>query len=951
MTTIQSDHSMRRVPMWIAGAVMYVGIAAGFVPDPVLAASPEQHGEIQLEGQAWTLADQAYQAYDSGDYRLAQTLAEQAIVLRPDVPRLRLLLVYALEKQGLLDEARRSLEDAIAKQGDISPALREAQLNLMPAAPVAAKQEIKQKSPPKNAYDRAYPIATQAYASFRQGNNDRAATLARRAFLIDPSQTPWALLWLDALGAQEKDQAALEAIREIARSGAAEDADIKARARTIERRLARLPAEESYKFLSLADYAAAADKASEAVALSPDEPNYRLLLIFALMWDEQWSAAEEAATAALDEDDEDINARVLRGYIRQMLGRSGQSFSDFDQVLSQDWIDEKQLSNIRLIAVDGALAAGDPVRAKQLLLPLDKDQAEVGFRRARLNKIAGKGATLSLVNYPLPIQDCHDTPYGTTCELLPADSAVSTSVAANAYAAYSRGDYQEAIEQARRAAVQQPDNAATQELLLTALAAGNRSQAKEALATLNRKVDKNPDDADLRMRRGYLLQRLGRPGDAVQDFRMAGSLPEAPDDALLSEAYALAGAGKKPEAVALLRNIIDRDDAGEQSLSPEKRFDTRNAIANFSRTGGATLALSYRGVQPSVSTSDGSTLSTAGDTLYSTAEVFWRPEATNNQYGYLEAYGRISGLMFDGGGEYSSSRYYSCEANAYVDSKGESDARMVSGLPSSVGSLGLRYMIADTGLMLGLERRQFLGTATRQGYVYPESAEDACDIRARLNGHFIDHYPPDMTPGQGAQWANGLSSAPIQYRMNADAGGWMAYAAYGFYKGTGLKFNENKWLTISGYIQAGYAWDDNSVEYSLLAPDGKYGLGSGRLKRQQGFVSADMKLGVSMRFPKISDKLVFFPHIGTNVDWLWQKSEAHFDALPGAGKNSFVLSNHGTDWWIGAGPGISARYWTREDHYNAPRSYVDFGVQYRFGLAGSQKKRAEGMFVYFTYYY
>jgi len=45
----------------------------------------------------------------------------------------------------------------------------------------------------------------------------------------------------------------------------------------------------------------------------------------------------------------------------------------------------------------------------------------------------------------------------------------------------------------------------------------------------------------------------------------------------------------------------------------------------------------------------------------------------------------------------------------------------------------------------------------------------------------------------------------------------------------------------------------------------------------------------------------------------------------------------------GAGPGVSVRHWFREDRYAAPRSYVDFSLEYRFRLSGDD--RARGLFL------
>ena len=52
---------------------------------------------------------------------------------------------------------------------------------------------------------------------------------------------------------------------------------------------------------------------------------------------------------------------------------------------------------------------------------------------------------------------------------------------------------------------------------------------------------------------------------------------------------------------------------------------------------------------------------------------------------------------------------------------------------------------------------------------------------------------------------------------------------------------------------------------------------------------------------------------------------------------------------IGAGFGLSFRYWFRADYYAAPRSYFDLGLQYRFRLSGDD--RAGGLILRATVTY
>ncbi|OXC90819.1 hypothetical protein BMR85_006205 [Achromobacter sp. KAs 3-5] len=79
--------------------VLSAALACIWAAAPV-SVQAQSRAEAPLEGAAWQFADEGYRNYDAGNYALAQQQAESAIVLRPDVERLRLLLIYSLQKQG-----------------------------------------------------------------------------------------------------------------------------------------------------------------------------------------------------------------------------------------------------------------------------------------------------------------------------------------------------------------------------------------------------------------------------------------------------------------------------------------------------------------------------------------------------------------------------------------------------------------------------------------------------------------------------------------------------------------------------------------------------------------------------------------------------------------------------------------------------------------------------------
>lgn len=895
--------------------------------------------EVPLQGVAWEQADQAYRSYQGGRYRDALQQVDAALALRPDVARLNLLKVYTLQKLGRRNEARQAAQRAL-KRGVRDPGLQAAVVNLQ-SNPGAGSGPATSA-----AYQKGFPLATKAYAAYNAGDMPAAERDAERAFRTDPSQGPWALLWLDSLEAQQRWPQAAEAAGTAIALGAPNTSDLEARRQTLKRRMAVRPAEQAYQALIANRPGDAVPLAREAVSLAPDISSHRLLLVTVLLLDNQPAAAEQAANDALEVDDESTVMLVMRAYLRQFQGKAQVANDDFDAAMAQDWLDEEQLRNVRLIAIDAALAAGDSARAQALLTPLDANDEAVARRLQTLHDDRRPSAALNLSNYPAPRQSCQDTPYGTQCELLPADAGGAAGPASEAYAAYARQDYQEAIRQARKATEQDPDNLEFQRLLTTALAAGNDQQAAEAEQRLSDAIARTPSDAELLMQRGYLRMRTAQPARAREDFRAARDTGKAPKTVILDEAYALSSMGDKPAAVRKLKHAIDMDDHGTLDLNDEQRYNTRSAITGFDREWGATVTTSYRGARPSTTIANAGQ-SSAGDSVVSTTELYWRPSEFNDQNGVLELYGRLSNTLWDEGGSFRSKGAVDPCTKRALDDGGVSDSQSVTGWPSTIGALGVRYSLADTGFTFGLERRFLLGSATREGTANPGKNSDRCAVQTetqlqRLNGTLL------------------------RYKLKDSAGGWLAYATYGFYKGTDLRFDQSSWWTVDAYSQLGYSLEDNPATWTLYNVNSEgsrtdeLAEAKGRLKREQLFLSNEIRLGRSIKLNEISPNLVLFPHLVGAADWIWQKDQAT-DLHDATGPNgrfatllegqSFSLTRDQGSWSMAAGPGIGLRYWFREDHYHTPRSYLDWTAQYRFAIGGGATERAEGLFMNLTLSY
>ncbi len=872
--------------------------------------------------ESWLLADAAFKNYDNKRYVQAQAEIEAALKLSPKELSYHMLLIYILQKQGKNSQANQAINQAL-KNGLDSPALRAAQLNLRAPAPSQNIAEAQPSgAPPTAHYTRGFPIAKQGFDEFNHGDPVNAAKHGEQAFRIDPTQGIWALLWVNSLEAQGKYTDAENAATAALDMGAPNKTDLIAKRQALRKLIADQPASDAYQALTDGKNSEAVKLARQAVILSPDTSSMRLLLVTALLRDGQVAEAETETSLSLEQDAEDTAALVMRGYLRQLQGKNKAADEDFDAALAQDWLSEDQRRNVRLIAADAALAQGSEKRVSELLKPLgSKDDAA----NMRLQQSGSTPATpLTQINYPPPAQQCHDTPYDTACELVPDDTAIAVGPAALAYVAYAKQDYQQAITQARLANEQEPGNADYQKLLTTTLAAGNSSQSGEAMLRVNAELEKDPKNAELLTQRGYVNQKLGQYPQAVEDFRAAQATGRAAPTVVLDIGYAQAAQGDKTAAVETFKEAIDLNDSGALPLTPAERFETRSAISDQSREWGGYLSAGYRGARPASTGFSGAAVTVPGDAVFSTAELFWRPKGfLNTSSQVFDVYGRFSYTSYDGGSQTNSQTIQDPCGTGSITVNSETNGGL-SGLPTSLASLGIRFTPSTAvGLTFGIERQFLIGSSTRGGAIIPEKAVQQCALNAK--------------------------NQAAQYQSKAGDGGWMTYVTYGLYDGTELRMGKPDWFTLEAYVQAGYAWQDMSSQLTVsdVSTGSEIQSSSGRLKREQTFTAGEIRIGRSFRLDSISDKLVFFPYLVAGGDWL--STSNRVSGMNVAGLDDISLQGNGSTWAFGVGPGFNFRYWFNEDHYNAPRSYLDATVQYRFNVGGGQADRAKGLFLNVTF--
>jgi hypothetical protein len=134
---------------------------------------------------------------------------------------------------------------------------------------------------------------------------------------------------------------------------------------------------------------------------------------------------------------------------------------------------------------------------------------------------------------------------------------------------------------------------------------------------------------------------------------------------------------------------------------------------------------------------------------------------------------------------------------------------------------------------------------------------------------------------------------------------WLARLAYSGGFGTERRLDQPSWWTMQTYAETGYYLDNKS-----------------------GYATGSLELGRTYRIDRVSPRWTVFPFAVIGADY-----DSSID-------HSFP---------VGAGFGISTRYWFRDSRYDTPRSFFDASLQYRWRIAGDD--RASGVFFDITYSY
>lgn len=637
--------------------------------------------DLPLTGPAYLVADDAYQAYARGDYTLAVEKAREAIRLRPDVSRLRVLLQKALDAQAA-------------------------------ASPTQHARRTPRQSQP--ARDPAFLSADTAYKAYDRHQYQQAIDAATEAVRKAPNNLNYRLLLINAqMAAQQFVKAEQSLAESIALLGA--DPQLLKLRVAVRSALALKPAQQAYSDLKQGANSAAVESAKQAVAYAPGNESYQLLLTTALLRAGQWDEAAQIASATFAAHS-DIAPLVLRAYARQRQGQGSAAQADFDQALqmAKSLPDDVQ-RDIRLIAADAALAANQPKRALDILSAAPADDKDVAQRREAAQRriklvTPGKESLAAANDFSPPIIDCSWLVERKACAVMPAalPGDPAYPLARQAYQLFDAGQYEAAVVKIQAALRLAPDNRDYRWLLINALMAMRRLEESELAASAA--IEQDSQDAALYVQRGRIRQALGKTQLADADFKAAlrfGGLPlqqevgiladtnqldaarakfadgvkngafvntanldfaylanrvgekdqasnafasadkagKLPDSALADAAFAAIKARRDAEAIAYFKRVIDAAEASRLHMAPQALFDTRRAVATLSREGGVIASLSQRGTGLSNGQSATPGPSSQGG-LQAGVEAYWRPFGYQNGR-TVEVFGRMFETLRD----------------------------------------------------------------------------------------------------------------------------------------------------------------------------------------------------------------------------------------------------------------------------------------------------------------
>ncbi|MFL9926831.1 tetratricopeptide repeat protein [Herbaspirillum lusitanum] len=849
---------------------------------------------LPLSGPAYELAQDAYRASARGDYQRAMAQLKEAMRLRPDAIALQTQL-RQIQQQQQQQQGLRSLRSTTRDAG--------------------------------------YNDADAAFRAYRRHDYQSAVQRAREAVRKSPDNDDyWLLLGNALIETRQYDDAERVLAQGIAITGS-DDKDeaaspLQKRQAEVRRELAALQAARVFRAQSEQNPAAELDAARKAVDYAPGNMSYRLMLIIALLHNEQLDEALSASAAAQTLDPLQAGPLLLRAYTQQRLGHEEEVLAEF--AAAAELARPEEQTGARLLMADSALAMRQPQRALEVLNGIDSTQlrdadqvaqlqqtrlaAQQALGRMRRTSLAAassekqniqeSGPRLEVRQFPVPALDCRaegkagsgdlqQPVAATVCHVIPGqiprDRGYDKAVIA--YQAMEQKNYQAAASNAQDAIALSPENPDYRMLLLNALLAARRlPEAEQAATAALRQGDSGA--GPLLAQRGAIRDQLGKPDEARADFSDAltqGGLP------LSTEIDLLARLGRQREA-------RDKFNAGREAHAFDDLSDLELAYL-ASRAGedalaqGAFRRADQAGKLPDAALEDAAFSATRNSDDRSALGYFKRSIDAAN----AGAIDKTPQQQFDTRRTVSTvDREW-----GFIASLTRSGGGPAAGSSTQAGAPGVSG--GGSSLQAGAEAywRPFGYQNGRTFEVFGRVFQTLQDKSGGGTG------TQTAQATVGARWKPFTSQnvvvsfgrlIPIGSQASSD---WLGQIAYSDGIGTDLRVDRPSWWTTQWYAEAGRYFQHPQT----------YGL-------------ASLQAGRSFRLDDISPRLVVFPHVTLNTDY-----------------NSLNSTRMAT----GFGPGVNLRYWFREDTYHAPRSYLELSLQYRFTISGDE--RARGLFMTTTLSY
>lgn len=709
------------------------GLALSLVLACSAGAQPADAGR-PLDGEAYTAAEEAYKSFGQGDYQAAANQAGASVALRPDILRLRLLLIDSLVAAGNLASAEQASTAALAT----FPSNQELE---------SRQSSIRQRL--------AQQPAGEGYKALERGDPKAAIRAARKAVEYGPDVMSYRLLLLAAQLADNSLAGAVEIASEAIKLDAGNYVPLVWRAYIYQKLGNRTLAVADFnKALALSDLTDAEQKqirliAADAALASGDARAAQMLLqpypktdpsVVTRIGDAD-AAAEGKATLKGDgrlmpmplQDCRDtpygsvcsLQAPLVQSIATPIdkkaegMEAAGKAYEaarakNYGVAIEQAKkavADTPEIASTRLLLINLQLTAGRPAEAEATAsraiaegLANAEIYAQRGFARSRIGNDRGAMADWeTALAHGLPAEQIRNV------RLALVDTALRTKDPQRALRSLPRSglDYEFTI---RRAyvfqALHRKEEALRDFRSAERLSATNvqRDGAIQAQINTLLELDRKPEARaifDAAIARGqlrsiraadvaYIGVAVGNDKVALELFDRAKANGALPPRATIDAGYTAMRQFQNPKAIAYLMEGIDARAEGRINIDDQKLFETRRTVADLTRVWGINSSISYGkvGSAPNPFLTINSPASTYTSQFGS--ELYYRPEAFGNRNGALfDVFGRVFETLYD-------------------------EAGGPTGLRTTQGMIGARWKpFSDHNLVFEVDKLFRLGNAAR----------------------------------------------------------------------------------------------------------------------------------------------------------------------------------------------------------------------------------------------